>query len=338
MGARKDAEQLKFLRFKNSEWTLTEALSSMFVRRGLPEDYRGMEGMIEETLLRYGVGAYVHRNDHVEDRWIFGSCELAGQPDSYGLGKNAIVTAGGGFVKQFDDWRTNPDIVVAFNTPTLQPDVNIGRYSDMIAETETSLMSQLMNSRLHPIPMATDEKSKIMIDEAIKDMDAGKLRTIVSPTILSTLVEMGLDPRAVEVLNLTDPTASDHIQYISKLREDLLRWFWNLYGHNPQGTGKLAQQSVEEVTTGASISMIIPHTRYHARQLEAEDLKRKFGWDVTIEFAEPWQNAFARCEAEMGGELPGEEDADGNEENREDNDGAEASGDADETGSGADEV
>lgn len=338
MGARKDAENLKFLRFKNSEWTLTEALSSMFIRRGLPEDYRGMEGMIEETLLRDGVGAYVHRKDHVEDRWIFGSCEFSGQPDSYDLGKNVIVRAGGGYVKQFDNWRVNPDIVVAFNTPTLQPDVNIGRYSDMIAETETSLMSQLMNSRLHPIPMATDEKSKVMIDEAIKDMDAGKLRTIVSPTILSTLVEMGLDPRAVEVLNLSDPTASDHIQYISKLREDLLRWFWNLYGHNPQGTGKLAQQSVEEVTTGASISMIIPHTRFHARQQEAEDLKRKFGWDVTIEFSEPWQNAFARCEAEMGGELPGEEDMNGNEENREGDDGAAASGDADEAGSGTDKV
>lgn len=335
MGARKDAEQLKFLRYKNSEWSLTEALSSMFIRRGLPDDYKGMEGMIEEILLRDGIGAYVHRNDHVEDRWIFGRCDLAGQPDSFGLGQNAIVTAGGGYVKQFDDWRNNPDIVVAFNTPTLQPDINIGRFSDMIAETETSLMSQLMNSRLHPIPMATDEKSKIMIDEAIKDMDAGKLRTIVSPTILTTLVEMGLDPRAVEVLNLTDPTASDHIQYISKLREDLLRWFWNLYGHNPQGTGKLAQQSVEEITTGASISMIIPHTRYHARQLEAEMLKTRFGWDVTIEFSEPWQNAFARCEAEMGGELPGEEDVDGSNE---DNDGSEAFSNADEAGSGADEV
>ena len=335
MGARKDAEQLKFLRYKNSEWSLTEALSSMFIRRGLPDDYKGMEGMIEEILLRDGIGAYVHRNDHVEDRWIFGRCELAGQPDSFGLGQNAIVTAGGGFVKQYDNWRENPDIVVAFNTPTLQPDINIGRFSDMIAETETSLMSQLMNSRLHPIPMATDEKSKIMIDEAIKDMDAGKLRTIVSPTILTTLVEMGLDLRAVEVLNLTDPTASDHIQYISKLREDLLRWFWNLYGHNPQGTGKLAQQSVEEITTGASISMIIPHTRYHARQLEAEMLKTRFGWDVSIEFSEPWQNAFARCEAEMGGELPGEEDVDGSNE---DNDSTEAPGNADEAGSGADEV
>jgi hypothetical protein len=44
--------------------------------------------------------------------------------------------------------------------------------------------------------------------------------------------------------------------------------------------------------------MIIPHERYHCRQEEAAELKRVFGWDVTIEFTEPWQNAFAKCERE----------------------------------------
>ena len=69
----------------------------------------------------------------------------------------------------------------------------------------------------------------------------------------------------------------------------------------------MAQQSVAEVTTGASIAMIIPHTRYHERQIEAEQLRKKLGWDVTIEFSEPWQNAFAKCEAEMNPEEAPEE-------------------------------
>ena len=88
-----------------------------------------------------------------------------------------------------------------------------------------------------------------------------------------------------------------------------MRWFWNYYGHNPESTGKMAQQSVAEVTTGASIAMILPHARYHARQQEAELLKKKFGWDVTIEFSEPWQNAFARCDAEQNPEKNPEEGA-----------------------------
>ena len=60
----------------------------------------------------------------------------------------------------------------------------------------------------------------------------------------------------------------------------------------------MAQQTVDEVRAGSEQSMIIPHERYHCRQEEAAELKRVFGWDVTIEFTEPWQNAFAKCERE----------------------------------------
>ena len=65
-----------------------------------------------------------------------------------------------------------------------------------------------------------------------------------------------------------------------------------------QASSKMAQQTVDEVKAGSEQSMIIPHERYHCRQEEAAELKRVFGWDVTIEFTEPWQNAFAKCERE----------------------------------------
>ena len=65
-----------------------------------------------------------------------------------------------------------------------------------------------------------------------------------------------------------------------------------------QASSKMAQQTVDEVKAGSEQSMIIPHERYHCRQEEAAELKRVFGWDVTIEFTEPWQNAFAKCEKE----------------------------------------
>ena len=250
---------------------LTEGLSSMFVRNGLPEDFFGYENIIEEILLERGCGAYI--KDEKSGLWCFGACELGGEPDPYGFGTLAIVALKNGAVYEVDNWRTSPDVVVCFNTPIRVRDLNIPIFSDFLMEIGTSLRSQLKNSRLHPIPLASDEKAKTAIEEALSDMDAGKLRTILSPNVVKTLVEMGVDARAIEVLNLTDPTASDHIQYIAKLRDDVMRWFWNYYGHNPESTGKMAQQSVAEVTTGASIAMILPHARYHARQQEAEQLK-----------------------------------------------------------------
>ncbi len=306
---RKELERWKYIRRKSYDDTLTEALSSMFVRRGLPDDFGRDTGFIEEILLKNGCGAYVFNEK--EGKYVFGACQLASMPDAYGFGKNAIVRCLDGWVKEFPDWQNDDSIVVAFNNPQRLPDFTIPRFSDMLTETEVSLISQLKNSRLHPIPLAFDQKTLAAIQESLEDMDAGKLRTILSPNVLKTLVEMGVDSRAIEVLNLTDPSASDHIQYIAKLRDDLLRWFWNQYGHNPESTGKMAQQSVAEVTTGASIAMIIPHTRYHERQIEAEQLKKKFGWDVTIEFSEPWQNSFARCKQEINEENPEENPEEG---------------------------
>ena len=332
MSERKQAERWKYLRRKTNDDALTEGLSSMFVRKGLPDDFRECDGFIEEILLKNGCGAYVHRQDHVEDRWIFGECDLAGQPGSYGFGKNAIVRAGGGYVQQFDDWRENPDIVVAFNNPVRVPDMMIPYTADRLAEVDTSLSNIIMNGRVHPIPVVRDDKMKAVIEQAFADMDSGKPRTIVSSNLVKDLAELGVNVDPAISLNLTDPNLSNLLQYLGKYREDLLRWFWNLYGQNAQANAKLAQQSVEEVTTGESISMILPHTRYHERQKEAAELKRKFGWDVTIEFSEPWQNSFARCTKETG-EVPEE-----GEVNGENNDEAETVNDTDEASSSTDEV
>ena len=331
----KEALQLKWCRDKAYDDILGEALASMFVRRGLPEDFDETGYLIEYILLTNGCGAYVYRDDEVEKRWIFGSCQLCGKPTAYGWGKDAIVTAGGGYVKHFDDWRTNPDIVVVFNTGIRTPDYNVGRFADMLAETETSMLCQLINSRHHPLPLVTDEKMKVAVDTAIKAMEAGVNQSIISANLLKDLFDLGIDKPAVDVINISDPSLSDHIQYLSHFKDDLLRWFWNQYGHNSEATAKMAQQSVAEATTGASISMIIPHARYHARQREVEDLKRKFGWDVTIEFSEPWQNSFARCEQELAEAAPEEEVTD---ERSEDNDLEEAGVSAGEDSSSADDV
>ena len=331
-----EALKLKWARTKQIDEILGESITSMFVRRGLPEDYANVGNLIELVLLQNGCGAYVHRKDHVEDRWIFGAAQTTGQPNSYGFGKDVIVTAGGGYVKEFKDWESNPDIVVAWNNPIMAPDYVVGLTADMLTEVLTSLRCQIINTRHHPLPVAYDEKMKTAIDQAIKEMEAGVNRTTVSVNLLKDLLDLGIDKNNYDLIEISDPTLADKLQYTSKQIDDILRWFWNIYGHNAQASSKLAQQSVEEVTTGASISMIIPHARYHQRQREAELLKERFGWDVTIEFSEPWQNAFARCEKELSEELPEEEGVE--DERVEDHDMEEAPRDADEDSGESDEV
>lgn len=303
----------------NWQWfyTLLTLVSSMFKREGLPEEID--ERVIEPYLLLTGCGAYVKEGD----KYIFGRCTLGGEPDRYYRGKNAIVTAGGGYCKVFEDWLTNPDIVVCWNAPTRTPDFQLWKTAGVLTEVDLSLLCNLIYSRLYPIGVAQDDKTKKTLEQLYANMKVGKFASITSKNIFDSI--SGKDGTGVDVLNLTDVTVSDKIQYLAKYRDDLMRWLWSMYGQNVQATSKLAQESVAESTSGEGVSMILPHTMYHERLRECEELNKKFGWNVTVNFTEPWQNSFADCYSEdEGPETAEDEPTEGKEEpeneNRKDND------------------
>lgn len=279
----------------NKAWLLSllQNICSMFVRDGLPDSVDPR--IIEPILLLYGCGAYVKEGDNT----IFGICQTCGEPNRYYIGKDAIVTAGGGYCETFKDWENNDKIVVCWNTPNRLPDLQIYRTAKDLTEIDVSLMCNLIYSRLYPIGVANDDKTRIKIEKLFEEMLVGKFAAITSDNILQG-VATGTDTPGINVVNLTDVAVSDKIQYLAKYHDDVLRWFYSFYGQNVQATSKLAQESVAESTSGEGVSMILPHTMYHERQRECQELKKKFGITVTCEFSEPWQNAFADCVSENG--------------------------------------
>lgn len=304
----------KYVRESNHRDMLLEALASMFVRDGLPEDLDGRK-RIEEWLLIHGAVAYVRpgkgrygtdgkpSGNYKRSEYRVGWCNFGGDPYPDGIGSIAIVNGYDGYVEQFDDWRHNDNIVVAFNNETFTPDLNLIYTSEFLTEYDVSLRNQIIYSRLFPIPTADDDKTAATLQEMLDDMHTGRIKVITSKNVFKQLCpEQSGGDNGIEVVQLSDPKASDHIQYLDHGRDDILRWFWRQYGMDIQASSKMAQQTVDEVKAGSEQSMIIPHERYHCRQEEAAELKRVFGWDVTIEFTEPWQNAFAKCEREEAAE------------------------------------
>lgn len=308
MLGRKPEAGLKFLRMENHENTLSEALASMFVRRGYPAELDGLR-RAEEWLLQYGAIAYVRvdkgdKLNNIEDvthsEYRCCICYFGGERYPEGIGSIAIVRTPDGYCEEFNDWKTNKNIVVAFNNQTFTPDLNIGFTAAKLAEYDISIDYQIHYSRLYPIPLVHDDKTRAAIQEALDNMRVGKYTTILSTNILDEMIRRDSGSgNVVEMLQLSDPKASDHIQYLDHGRDDVLRWFWMLYGMRMDATSKMAQQTVAETQNGDALSMIIPHARYHQRQQEVADLKSKFEWDVSIEFAEPWQSSFANCSEEV---------------------------------------
>lgn len=298
----------KYVRQSNHKDILVEALASMFVRRGLPEDLDGSM-RIEEWLLIHGAIGYVRPGkgryssdgnpvgDYKRAEYRVGWCSFGGDPYPDGIGSIAIVNGYDGYVEQFDDWRHNDNIVVAFNNKTYTPDFSIPYTAEFLTEYDISIRNQIKYSRLLPIPTADDDKVAEWLQETLDAVDDGRIKVITSKNVMKQLTGENTG-NGIEVVQVTDPKASDHIQYLDHGKDDILRWFWRLYGMDIQSSSKMAQQTTDEIQAGSEQSMIIPHERYHVRQEEAANLKRVFGWDVTIEFSEPWQNAWAKCERE----------------------------------------
>ena len=89
------------------------------------------------------------------------------------------------------------------------------------------------------------------------------------------------------VINLSDPTHNDKMQYLVDIIDSYMRWFYNIYGQDISGNGKRAQQTVDEVNGHTSLSFILPNDMLAHRQAWVKDMKAK-GYlpeDAEIDFS-----------------------------------------------------
>ena len=300
----------KAYRIKSYDEVLSNTIISMFTYKGLPDELLNRQNEIEEILLYKGACAIWKINKEIAgsipttylDQYVVSEVSFTDDPDVYGMGANCICTLDNGIIANFKDWRNNPDIVVIFNNSNYSPDMNIGRFSDMLAELEVSLKLNILFARMYPMPVASTTKIQKAIETAIENMRNGKVATVLNEDALSQYVSdtaNGAGAAGINTINLTAVEKSQYIQYLAKFRDDLMRWFYSLYGMNSQGSSKMAQQTVDEVNQDNNASMIIPHDMLRMRQNGIDELNKKFGWDAEVSFSECWMSRLANMDDEF---------------------------------------
>ena len=212
-------------------------------------------------------------------------------------------------------------MIVCWNSYDYSIDINYRETARKIQTADVSLDMLVKNSRLHPIPVARDSKEQGAIQDVQRNIIDGMEQTVIAKGDTQEILDaIGNTQSQIEVLSLTDPSAAVHIQNISQYREDLLRWFWNIYGMDSRGTTKRAQQSVEEVDQGGDLSMVIPMSRWRARQEEVEQVRIKCGApEAACDFSTCWKSRIMEAvtiDAETAEELQ-VEDLTPDEENAE---------------------
>lgn len=237
---------------------------------------------LDFLLLKYGQAA-LYKSKHW-GRWVIGDVVFVGiDLNEYGLLPDAIVHDRAGHEDKFTDWQNSQDCFVFFNNRNHTPDINIPRYADLLSKIDISLNANIVNSRMSPIVVAKDNNTKNQLAEIIKQNHDGHTEVITSPNILN---EEGDN---ITVVNITDVNASDKIQYLLHAKDDLTREFLNLYGLHITGTGKMAQQSVEEITGSNNAALVIPYEMMKARNDTLQRFNAITGLNVVCQFSESWQ-------------------------------------------------
>lgn len=261
--------------------TETSMLMSMFNYEGLPSsidvDY------MEWCLISFGVVAIVKIDDN---RYYAGVPTLLPPLNDYGWGTTVeMVTANGTVINK----RTvGVDCAIIWNNNTKTADFDLYRFANMFTETDIAIKTVVRNCKKAPIPIASNGKLKTAIDVAMTNAVEGLSDyTVVNDS--SLIDEINGKSSNIPVMSLTDTKDADRLQYLSKFHDDLLRRLATLYGHDMQTSGKMAQQSVDEIQGYDSYSMIYPEVRLGSRLKGIKQFNDVFGYNATVDYSLPWR-------------------------------------------------
>lgn len=207
---------------------------------------------------------------------------LTGALDNNGLG----IMARGVFPNGEIMGKRGVEVAYCRNNPIASPDLFVRYYSALLSEIQSSIRAAIVYTRHIPIPLVRDGKIKAVIQGAINNLKNGKIEAVCND---SAMKDFNGAYQSIELLNLSDPTLADKMQYLFKAIDDTMRQFWILNGQCTQGTGKMAQQSEKEIDGMTSIAYIDTYCEEVERKKFEKQCRDIWGMDCEIVLSEPWK-------------------------------------------------
>lgn len=278
---KKTIEERDIWHENNSLWMLAETHLSMFDYTGLPDTLDPI--FLETYLQRDGIAVIT---DHFDGEIIACEGSTGTDLDVYGIGREVVCHTHNGQAAQL---RRGETCVVGWNNRTKTPCNDVFTDAQTLADIQTSIDFLIFWTRLSPLVRVSDDKMKVKVVEAFKNIKRGIPVTLASKKLLA---EYGLNDD-ITVDMLTQPDFADKIQYTAKLYDDVLRWHMTRYGHATNGNSKAAQQTVDEVDSTASQSMILPLSMLASRRKMIDQINalygEKYGFKATVELSGAWK-------------------------------------------------
>lgn len=294
---------------KKYQMLYLNVMLSMFKYDNLPDGLTPRE--IERNLNEFGVACVVKNKEK-----LYVGCPALSEPlDQYGYGTTIWTTTGNGDFLTAVEGDTG---ALIWNNSTRTPNYDILDTALIMTDIDTSINTLVFNARAHKLPVAKNSKVKEVIDTALSNtINGGRSYTIVNDS--SFIDEVNGKDLEIPTLELTDPRLMDSVQYLSKLHDDILRRKATMYGHALNTTGKMAQQSIDEINDYDSISMVIPEDMLECRRKGVESINKIFGCNITVDYSLPWRYKMYKQDKTDTGVTPPSEDENKTEQGESDN-------------------
>lgn len=264
-----------------------------------PEFYLTTEGLLGFDMInkRWVTGQFTKVKDELGEYTTFISRTLATDPEVIEL-------------------KNNTEVIVCANTPTYRDnEAERDYFAEMKAETDKSIKTQLLNTRLNRALIAENDAKRKQILKAFDDVKDGKPVVIVT-----SLFE------ELRNVDLTDPAEIEKMQYLSSFYQTLEKRESNLRGLDLEIIDKKAQVTSSEIRQYDDVTTLEFLVKYEERLNFVEKMKAA-GYNLEIVpnpifFDEPKEEdieegTFEKQEPEE--EQPEEVKAEEEEENENDN-------------------
>lgn len=271
-------------RLKNWEDLLYNGIIEMFTYKGYEKgDFFRLFTTLESILINNGNAGIIELNNKL----FAGRVSFTGNLDEFGDLTDAIVFTENGKTYTFKNWRENENIVIIHNNYLeLGDNETIERYASILADIDKSIKHNVIFSRLNKFLVARNETEKKQLEEMLNQNENGKLGVVVGE--VDDWDENGTQ---IYTADITDVENADKIQYLNKCHDDIIRRLATIYGVSMNNnTSKMAQQSVEEITSGEDLSKIYPIIKLKCRLLGIKEVNKKFGTNISVTFSEAWDS------------------------------------------------
>ena len=293
---RLDPKALKNFLYKKNFLRLGEKRICMFEYTNLPKEIKNRSQFIELYLMHGGVcgfGKWKSANPAVNGSYGFCIGNPSGEPDPYNIGTDFV-----GAANQSEMYGTLSDaptignklgdeVVLCYNNSFMCPDFEIRWFAELLTEIDISIRVLVLNARACKVSKVSSSIEQAKLQECFNSTEDGKPHVYFSDNSVEKLLTG--EEELNNVMDLTDATLSDKIQYLVKLKDDVERWFHTDYGHAMDTSGKLAQQSVEEINKSAGIAYITPNDMLNCRKKFVDEINETFGLNIEVDFSESWK-------------------------------------------------